>query len=48
MNREYALAIAAVVVAVAALTTLLLAGAVADPDDPRRVRQWNHTRPSRR
>ncbi|MWV40445.1 hypothetical protein [Natrialba sp. INN-245] len=34
MNREYALAIAAVVVAVAALTTLLLAGAVADPDDP--------------
>ncbi|RQG96552.1 DUF7490 domain-containing protein [Natrarchaeobius chitinivorans] len=34
MNREYALAVAALVVVVAALTTLALSGAIADPADP--------------
>lgn len=34
MNREYALAIAALVVVVAALTTLALSGAVSDPSEP--------------
>ena len=34
MNREFALAIAAVVVAIAALATLALSGAVSDPAEP--------------
>ncbi|MEY7851254.1 hypothetical protein AB7C87_18880 [Natrarchaeobius sp. A-rgal3] len=34
MNREYVLAIAALVVVAAALATLALSGAIADPDDP--------------
>ncbi|THE63850.1 hypothetical protein D8Y22_16105 [Salinadaptatus halalkaliphilus] len=34
MNREYALAIVALVVVLAALTTLALSGAIADPSEP--------------